>query len=161
MPNRAQYERVCGYIDAAQAEGARLVCGGRVVDASLTGGWFVEPTVFADVTPQMRLARDEIFGPVLAVLPWNDEAAMMEQVNAFEYGLTCSIWTDDLETAHRVAGDVQAGFVWVNEIGKHFLGAPFGGVKQSGIGREEWLRELLSFTQEKNIHIRLRQARAG
>ena len=82
---------------------------------------------------------------------------MIEQVNRPEYGLTCSIWTNDLTKAHRTALEVQAGYIWVNETGKHFLGAPFGGVKQSGIGREECLEELIAFTQEKNIHINLRR----
>lgn len=81
---------------------------------------------------------------------------MMEEVNSVPYGLTCSIWTRDLEAAHRTAQQAHVGYVWVNETGKHFLGAPFGGVKQSGNGREECLAELLSFTQEKNIHIKLR-----
>ena len=81
---------------------------------------------------------------------------MIDQVNAVEYGLTCSIWTNDISTAHRTAGAVQAGFVWINEVGKHFLGTPFGGFKQSGIGREECLDELLAFTQEKNIHVKLK-----
>jgi betaine-aldehyde dehydrogenase len=80
-------------------------------------------------------------------------------VNAVEYGLTASIWTNDLHTAHRAAATVQAGYVWVNEVSKHFLGAPFGGYKQSGIGREECVEELISFTQEKNIHIRLKPAK--
>ena len=159
----AQHARVRGYIDSATSEGARLVTGGNsgAADPALANGWFVEPTVFADVTPSMRIAREEIFGPVLAVLKWQDESKMLAEVNALEYGLTASIWTNDLESAHRIAGEVQAGFVWVNEIGKHFLGAPFGGVKQSGIGREECLGELLSFTSEKNIHIRLRGRPAG
>jgi acyl-CoA reductase-like NAD-dependent aldehyde dehydrogenase len=82
---------------------------------------------------------------------------MLRQVNSLDYGLTCSIWTNDLSRAHRAAGQVDAGFVWINEVGKHFLGAPFGGVKQSGIGREECLGELLSFTREKNIHLNLRR----
>ena len=112
--------------------------------------------MFADVTPIMRIATEEIFGPVLAVLPWNDENAMLEQVNALDYGLTCSIWTRNLDIAHRTAMSVQAGFVWVNEVSRHFLGTPFGGYKQSGIGREECLEELLSYTQEKNIHIKLK-----
>ncbi|HEY5412351.1 MAG TPA: aldehyde dehydrogenase family protein, partial [Caulobacteraceae bacterium] len=116
-------------------------------------------TIFADVTPEMTIAREEIFGPVLAVLKWSDRDRMLEQVNAVEYGLTCSIWTNDIDQAHRTAGRVQAGFIWVNEVGKHFLGAPFGGYKQSGLGREECLDELLAFTQEKNIHIRLRGRR--
>ena len=104
----------------------------------------------------MRIAREEIFGPVLAVLPWDDETTMLGQVNEVEYGLTCSIWTNDLRKAHRTALAVEAGFVWVNEVSKHFLGAPFGGWKQSGLGREECLGELLAFTQEKNVHVSLR-----
>jgi acyl-CoA reductase-like NAD-dependent aldehyde dehydrogenase len=91
------------------------------------------------------------------LLPWTDEASMLAAVNGVDYGLTCSIWTDDISTALRTAAAVQAGYVWVNEVGKHFLGAPFGGVRQSGLGREECLAELLAFTQEKNIHVRLRR----
>jgi acyl-CoA reductase-like NAD-dependent aldehyde dehydrogenase len=130
--------------------------GKRPDDTSLRNGWFVEPTVFADVTPAMRVAREEVFGPVLSILKWTDEDEMLRDVNSVPYGLTCSIWTNDITTAHRTAMSVQAGYVWINEVGKHFLGAPFGGVKQSGVGREECLAELLSFTQEKNIHIRLK-----
>jgi betaine-aldehyde dehydrogenase len=80
---------------------------------------------------------------------------MLEQVNAVEYGLTASIWTNDLGTAHRAAANVEAGFIWINDVSRHFLGTPFGGYKQSGIGRGECLEELLSFTQEKNININL------
>jgi len=111
--------------------------------------------VFADVKPTMKIAREEIFGPVVGVLKWSDEAIMLEQVNAVDYGLTASIWTNDLGTAHRAAANVEAGFIWINDISKHFIGTPFGGYKQSGIGREECLEELLSFTQEKNININL------
>jgi betaine-aldehyde dehydrogenase len=109
--------------------------------------------VFADVTPDMRIAREEVFGPVLSVLRWRDEDAMIDAVNAVDYGLTASIWTTKLAHAHRAATRIEAGFVWVNHIGAHFQGASFGGYKQSGIGREEGLDELYSFTQNKNIHI--------
>ncbi len=161
LASKAQFDRVLGYIEVGRAEGGRLVCGGgRPSDPALANGFFIEPTVFADVTPAMRIATEEIFGPVLAVLPWSDEEAMLEHVNALDYGLSCSIWTRDLDTAHRTAMRVQAGFVWVNEVSRHFLGVPFGGYKQSGIGREECLEELLSYTQEKNIHIKLK-LRAG
>lgn len=154
-----QHERIMGFIASAKAEGARLVTGGAAPsDPKLGKGFYVEPTIFADVTPTMRIAREEIFGPVLAVAPWSDEAAMLRDVNTVEYGLTCSIWTNDLTKAHRTAMEVEAGFVWINEVSKHFLGAPFGGWKQSGIGREECLGELIAFTQEKNIHISLKQA---
>ena len=157
--SRHQLERVAGYIASAKAEGARLISGGGPPqDPKLARGLFIEPTIFADVTPSMKIAREEIFGPVLGIAAWSDEAAMLAEVNSVPYGLTCSIWTNDISTAHRTAGAVEAGFVWVNEVGKHFLGTPFGGVKQSGIGREECLEELLAFTQEKNIHIKLKPA---
>ena len=158
--SKTQFERVMGYIESAKSEGARLVNGGkRPDDPALARGFYIEPTVFADVTPKMRIAREEIFGPVLAIFKWRDEAEMLAEVNAVEYGLTCSIWTNDLSTAHRTAGAVEVGFVWINEVGKHFLGAPFGGFKQSGIGREEGFEEMLAFTQEKNIHVRLKPAK--
>ena len=144
------------FIESAKSEGARAVTGGHAVTkGALAEGCFIAPTIFADVTPQMRIAREEIFGPVLAVRRWFDEAKMLDEVNGLDVGLTCAIWSHDLATAHRAANRVEAGFVWINEVGKHFLGAPFGGVKQSGIGREEGIGELLSFTHEKNIHINL------
>ena len=147
-------------VEVTAPEGARLLCGGsRPADPALAKGFFVEPTVFADVTMAMRIAREEIFGPVLGVLKWSNEATMLDEVNSVEYGLTCSIWTNDISTAHRTASRVEAGFIWINEIGKHFLGVPFGGVKQSGIGREECFEEMLAYTHEKNIHIKLRAAK--
>jgi betaine-aldehyde dehydrogenase len=158
--SKTQYERILGFIDSAKQEGARLLTGGgRPSDPALAKGFFIEPTVFADVQPTMRIAREEIFGPVLSVFKWSDEDKMLAEVNAVEYGLTASIWTNDLSTAHRTAGIVQAGFVWINEVSKHFLGAPFGGYKQSGIGREECFEEMLAYTQEKNIHVKLRPAK--
>jgi betaine-aldehyde dehydrogenase len=151
-----QHERIVGFIDSARVEGARLICGGGPpTDEALAQGLYIEPTVFADVTPDMRLAREEVFGPVLAILRWSDEGSMIETVNELEYGLTCSIWTRDLQRAHRAAMAVEVGYVWINETSRHILGAPFGGMKQSGIGREECLGELLAFTQEKNIYISL------
>jgi betaine-aldehyde dehydrogenase len=159
--SRTQLGRVLDYIEVGKREGARLLYGGRRPDdPRLAGGFFVEPTIFADVTPTMRIAREEIFGPVLSILKWSDEARMLDDVNAVEYGLTCSIWTRDLATAHRTAMAVQAGYVWINDVGKHFLGAPFGGIKQSGFGREECLEEMLRFTQEKNIHVNLKRPNA-
>jgi betaine-aldehyde dehydrogenase len=160
--SQAQLDRVMGYVESAKSEGARLLTGGkRPEDPALSRGFFIEPTVFADVTPDMRIAREEIFGPVLSVFKWVDEREMLRHVNGVEYGLTCSIWTDDVRQAHRLAASVQAGFVWINEVSRHFLGTPFGGYKQSGMGREECLEELLSFTQEKHVHVNLkRPARA-
>ncbi len=159
--SKAQFDRVVNYIDAAKKEGARVIAGGGPpADPALAKGFYVEPTVFADVNMSMRIAREEIFGPVLGVFKWHDEAKMLAEVNQVEYGLTASIWTNDLTTAHRAAMNVEAGYVWINEVGKHFLGAPFGGFKQSGLGREECFEEMLSFTQEKNIHVKLKPAKA-
>ena len=152
--SQQQHEKIMAYIALGQAEGATLAYGGqRPSDPALAKGWFVQPTVFTNVTQKMRLANEEIFGPVLSVIKWRDEAEMIEQVNAVEYGLTASIWTQNLATAHRTAARVQAGFVWVNHVGSHFIGASFGGYKQSGIGREEGFDELLTYTQHKNVHV--------
>ena len=155
--NRQQFDRVKEYINSAHSEGARLIYGGGFPNApQLADGFFVEPTVFADVTSDMRIAREEIFGPILSVMKWSDEAEMIRVANDTDYGLTCSIWTDDINKAHRTAQRIDAGFIWINEVGKHFLGTPYGGFKQSGSGREECLEELLFFTQEKHIHVRLK-----
>ena len=152
--SQQQHEKIMSYIALGQQEGATLAYGGqRPSDPALAKGWFVQPTVFTNVTQKMRLANEEIFGPVLSVIKWRDEAEMIEQVNAVEYGLTASIWTQNLATAHRTAARVQAGFVWVNHVGSHFIGASFGGYKQSGIGREEGFDELLTYTQHKNVHV--------
>lgn len=154
--SEVQFNKVMGHIESARQDGARLVTGGgRPSDPTLAKGWFVEPTVFADVTASMRLFREEVFGPVLAVIPWDDEESLIEQINSLEYGLTASIWTRDLARAHRTAARVEAGYVWINRTSAHFLGADFGGYKKSGMGREEGLSEMLGYTQIKNIHIQL------
>ena len=156
LVSQSGYDKVMRYSEYGKQEGARLVLGGkRPDDPKLQKGFFVEPTVFADVGPDMRIAREEIFGPVLSVLKWSDEESLFDAVNGVEYGLTCSIWTRDLNTALQAAGRVEAGYVWINGSSAHFLGAPFGGYKQSGIGREECLEELLDYTQVKNVNITL------
>jgi betaine-aldehyde dehydrogenase len=154
--SRAQLDRIERYVEIGREQGATLACGGeRPDDPALAKGYFMPPTVFTGVTQQMRIAQEEIFGPVLCVLSWTDEARMLADVNSVEYGLSCSVWTRDLATAHRTAAAVDAGYVWINNTGRHFLGAPFGGYKQSGQGREESFDELLSYTQVKNVHVAL------
>lgn len=154
--SEAQFNKVMSFIDSAHAEGARLISGGgRPSDPALASGWFIEPTVFADVTPAMRIFREEAFGPVLAVIPWADEEALLDDINSLDYGLTASIWTRDLARAHRAAARIEAGYVWINHTSAHFLGADFGGYKKSGMGREEGLAELLAYTQVKNVHVQL------
>jgi betaine-aldehyde dehydrogenase len=154
LVSQEQFEKVMRYIGYGVEEGARLAAGGKSPqDPHLSKGFFIEPTIFADVTPRMRIAREEIFGPVLCVLRWSDEAEMLRAVNDVEYGLTASIWTRDLAIAHRTAARVEAGYVWVNSSSAHYLGAPFGGYKHSGLGREESIEELMDATQIKNVHV--------
>lgn len=154
--DEAQYEKVLNYIEIGQESEARLLVGGEHPEGeAFEDGYFVEPTVFADVTQEMRLAREEIFGPVLSVLKWSDEAQLIEDANDIDYGLTASIYTDDISRAHRVAEDIEAGYVWINQAGGHYWGAPFGGFKQSGIGREEAMDEVLDHTQVKNVNVQL------
>jgi betaine-aldehyde dehydrogenase len=156
LVSKAHLAKVEGMIASGRAEGATLACGGeRPNDPKLANGYFMPPTIFTQVNQSMRIANEEIFGPVLCVLPWTDEAAMLADVNAVEYGLSASIFTRDLTTAHRCASRVDAGYIWINTTGRHFLGAPFGGYKQSGQGREECFDELVGYTQQKNVHIAL------
>jgi betaine-aldehyde dehydrogenase len=129
--------------------------GGRPSDTELETGLFVEPTVFADVTQNMRIAQEEIFGPIVSVMRWNDEDRMIEEVNSVDYGLSGAVWTNNLAAAHRVAARMEVGFMWVNQAAAMTLGAPFGGVKQSGIGRVMCVEQLLGMTQVKNVHIKL------
>jgi betaine-aldehyde dehydrogenase len=151
-----QQSKVLDYIRIGKNEGAILACGGGTPkEERLRNGYFVEPTLFTGVTPEMRIAREEIFGPVVSAIRWGDEDAMFEAVNGLDYGLTASIWTTDLVNAHRAASRVEAGYIWINSVASHFLGAPFGGYKQSGLGREECLDELLAYTQIKNVNIPL------
>jgi betaine-aldehyde dehydrogenase len=154
--SQSQLEKVKGFVDSALKEGGRLVCGGKQPDdPALKDGFFFEPTVFADMQPHMRLAREEVFGPILSIFKWCDEDLMFETVNGLDFGLTGSIWTKDLNQAHRAAKRVSAGYVWINNVSQHFVGAPFGGFKHSGIGREECFAELLEFTYTKNVNLKL------
>ena len=158
LSSQAQFDKTMSYIRLGIEGGARLACGGnRAADPKLARGFFVEPTVFADVTDDMRIAREEIFGPVVSILRWSDEDDVVARVNALDVGLTCSIWTNDLDRAHRLAARVEAGFVWINGASTHWIGVPFGGYKQSGIGREESIEELLACTQIKNVNVTLKR----
>jgi betaine-aldehyde dehydrogenase len=155
--NKVAYDRVMGFIESAKEEGARLVMGGKPPRdiPGTEGGFFIEPTIFADVKPHFKIAKEEIFGPVMSVFKWSDEAEVIKVVNSTPYGLTASIYTQNINTAQRMVKKVEAGFVWVNQVGRHFLGVPFGGVKDSGVGREECLDELLSFTSVKSVNMDL------
>ncbi len=153
MNSRMQYEKTLGYIEAGKSEGAKLVRGGgRPEGAGFEKGYWIKPTVFTEVDMSMRIAKEEIFGPVLSVLRWSDEAEALKMANAVDYGLTASIWTKDLARAMRLSRKVEAGYVWVNGTGTHFRNVPYGGVKNSGVSREEGLDELLSYTEVKALN---------
>jgi betaine-aldehyde dehydrogenase len=156
LVDQAQYQRSLSYVDLARAEGARVVTGGQR-PPGLARGFFLEPTVLDRVEPAHRVAREEIFGPVLSVMRWRDEAQMLRMANGVDFGLTASVWTQDLVTAHRAAASLQAGYVWINDCSIHLPGAPFGGYKLSGAGREECLQEMHEFTQVKNVNLSLRR----
>ena len=152
--SKRQYDRIMSYIEAGKSEGAALMTGGgRPKAEELQGGFFIAPTVFDKVTPAMKIAREEIFGPVMSVLGWSDFEDMLANANGVEYGLTAAIVTNDLAKAMETADRIEAGYVWINSNGR-YLGAPYGGWKQSGLGVEECLEELLSYTQLKNINMR-------
>jgi len=154
--NEAQLAKVLHYVELGQSEGARLVTGGRrLVDGALANGLFVSPALFDHVAPDSRLAQEEIFGPVLAVIPFDDEEHALRIANGVRYGLTASVYTRDLGIAHRFARDLEAGYIWINETSLHVPGTGFGGVKDSGLGREENLDELMSYTTSTNVSVRL------
>lgn len=156
LVSREQYDKTFRYIELGKQEAAVLVTGGcRPEGDMFSKGHFVKPTIFDKVEMSMRIAREEIFGPVLSVLQWEDYEEVIEKANSVEYGLTASIWTRDLRLAYQTAERLQAGYLWINGSSRHFLGVPFGGFKQSGIGREESLEELLSYVQTKAVNTSL------
>ncbi len=155
--SRRQYERVLYYARAGVEDGARLVFGGkRPAGAQFEKGYWIEPTVFSEASMDMRVAREEIFGPVLSILRWREVDHVVAMANATEYGLTAAIWTQDLKAALDVGRRIDCGYVWINGTSAHYKGTPFGGSKNSGTGREECLEELLSYTQTKAFHISMK-----
>lgn len=152
-----QMETVLGYVEKGRAEGARLVAGGRrATDVAGGRGYFVRPTVFAEVRPEMTIAREEIFGPVLAAIPFEDAEDAIVKANATIYGLAAGIWTRDVSRAHRVARAIRAGTVWINTYNLYDPALPFGGFKQSGFGRELGLEALDAYLETKSVWVNLR-----
>ena len=149
-----QLRSVMGYIEAGQAEGARLLAGGRQARAE-TGGCYVEPTVFDGVTNGMKIAREEIFGPVLSILRFKDEAEALRIANDSPYGLQASVWSSQIDRAHRVARALRAGTVHVNQYDEDDITVPFGGFKQSGNGRDKSLHAFEKYTELKTTWLRI------
>ncbi len=148
--HKKHYDRIMGFIESGKTEGAKLCIGGTR-PSQFNKGYYVEPTVFSDVTMNMRIAREEIFGPVISVFKWSDYDTVIAQANTTEFGLTANIWTNDLTLANKTMMAMQAGLVWINGAGGRVAGVPFGGYKMSGLGKEGDLSDLLSYTQEKTV----------
>jgi len=150
--DEAQFDKVMGFIESGRQEGAKLICGGnRVGDR----GYFIQPTVFADVNDDMKIAREEIFGPVMSIIPFKSVDEVVERANRTTYGLAAAVWTRDIQRAHAIANSVRAGTVWVNCYNILDTRAPFGGFKQSGIGRELGEYGLQQYTEVKTVTVKL------
>jgi acyl-CoA reductase-like NAD-dependent aldehyde dehydrogenase len=154
LVSEEQFERVKGYIDSGVQEGAKVVAGGSP-DGGNGGGYFVEPTLFTGVADSMRIAREEIFGPVLVAMPFEDLEEVACRANDTEYGLAAGLWTRDISNAHKLAGMLQAGNVYVNTWGGGDPAAPFGGYKASGIGREKGRANLDAYLETKTVWVQL------
>jgi acyl-CoA reductase-like NAD-dependent aldehyde dehydrogenase len=152
--DETQLKTVLGYIQAGQAEGAKVLTGGKQVRAE-TGGFFVEPTVFHGVSNGMKIAREEIFGPVMSVIRFRTEAEAIAMANDSSYGLQASVWSDNINRAHRVARALRAGTVHVNQYDEDDITVPFGGFKQSGNGRDKSLHAFDKYTELKTTWLRI------
>ena len=149
---KTQYDRILSYIDIGKQEGATVLCGGN---AHSDKGFYIQPTVFTDVKDSMRIFREEIFGPVVTISSFETEDEAVNRANDTTYGLGASVFTKDLERAHRVAAEIEAGMVWINSSQDCDPRIPFGGVKQSGIGRELGEAGLEAYTQIKAVHVNM------
>ncbi len=150
--DQAQFDKVMGYIESGRREGASLVCGGERVG---NRGYFIQPTVFADVQDGMKIAKEEIFGPVMSIIPFKNVDEVVTRANRTEYGLAAAVWTKDITKAHSIANSLRAGTVWVNCYNVLDTRAPFGGFKQSGIGRELGEYGLQQYTEIKTVTVKL------
>jgi aldehyde dehydrogenase (NAD+) len=156
LVSSAQLDRVTGYFVSGKAEGARAVTGGeRLTEGALAKGYFVAPTLFADVTDDMGIAREEIFGPVISAIPFDDPEDLVRRANSTIFGLGCGIWTRDVSRAHKMARAVRAGNVWVNNYAALDVQMPFGGYKMSGYGRETGRESLDAYLETKSVFMKL------
>jgi aldehyde dehydrogenase (NAD+) len=152
VASEAQYEKVLGYIESGKADGATVAAGGHAIDVTdFPRGLFIAPTIFTDVTSDMRIAREEIFGPVLSVLTFDTEEEALEIANGTEFGLAAGVWTNDVRRSFRMVAGLRAGTVWVNNYRRTSYSLPFGGFGQSGIGRENGSDSLAEYTETKSV----------
>jgi aldehyde dehydrogenase (NAD+) len=151
-----QMERILGYIRSGIEEGAKLQCGGeRDTTGDNCKGFFVKPTVFSEVKPHMKIAQEEIFGPVLSAIRFENPDEAVAIANGTIYGLVSAVWTKDIKLAHRMAGEIKAGSVWINTYNGFDTGSPFGGYKQSGFGRDLGAHALEQYTNVKSVWVAL------
>jgi acyl-CoA reductase-like NAD-dependent aldehyde dehydrogenase len=153
--SEAHLQRVQGYLQLAEAQCAQWLMRGQRLGGELSRGYFLSPTLLAGVDPNSRLAQEEIFGPVLLLFPFHDEAEAIVRANATRYGLAAGVWSADLARAQRVASALRAGVVWINAYGTLPYTVPFGGWGESGFGREAGREALWEYTQPKNIYVNL------
>lgn len=154
---KVQYERVLGYIKAGKEEGATLISGGEAFTKGPSSGkgFFITPTVFTGVKPSMKIFKEEVFGPFVVIVSFKTEDDALEMANDSSYGLGSAVFTQDITRAHRVAKRIEAGMVWINSSNDSDYRIPFGGVKQSGIGRELGEAGLAGYTQTKAVHVNM------
>jgi acyl-CoA reductase-like NAD-dependent aldehyde dehydrogenase len=159
VATKPQYQKIAELIDSAISEGATLLTGGVAPQGAVgKGGWFVRPTIFSDVTPSMRIVREEVFGPVLTIMPFRDEQHAVELANSTEYGLAAGVWTKDIARAFRMSEKLEAGTVWINTYRSTSYVMPFGGYKRSGIGRENGIEAIYEYLQQKSVHVNMNEA---
>ena len=156
--SKAHYEKILYYIELAKQEGGEILCGGQPakVAGRCANGWFIEPTVIEGLPPDCRTNQEEIFGPVVALIPFDTEAEVLQFANSTPYGLAATMWTENLTRAHRLAHAIQCGIVWINCWMLRDLRTPFGGMKNSGLGREGGWEALRFFTEPKNVCVKIK-----
>lgn len=155
--SKQHFEKILSYIELAKEEGGKILCGGSAVkmEGELQHGWYIQPTVIEGLTYDCRTNQEEIFGPVVTITPFETEEEVLKMANSVSYGLSSSVWTQDLRRAHRMASLIQAGIVWINCWLVRDLRTPFGGIKHSGVGREGGFEALRFFTEPKNVCLKL------